>query len=76
MCAFLERNVPVQKYSNRTNFVGATAGGRPASDIAPNEVYDALREGQTVTEGAKKFGISRASVYKLKEGMQFILSDT
>ena len=37
--------------------------------IAPNEVYDALREGQTVTEVAKKFGISRASVYKLTEGM-------
>ena len=35
---------------------------------APNEVYDALREGQTVIEVAKKFGISRASVYKLTEG--------
>jgi DNA invertase Pin-like site-specific DNA recombinase len=45
------------------------AGGRPALDIAPNEVYDALHEGQTVTEVAKKFGISRASVYKLTEGM-------
>ena len=45
------------------------AGGRPALDIAPNEVYDALREEQTVTEVAKKFGISRSSVYKLTEGM-------
>ena len=45
------------------------AGGRPPLEIAPNEVYDALREGQTVTEVAKKFGISRGSVYKFKEGM-------
>ena len=36
-------------------------------EIAPNEVYDALREGLTVTEVAKKFGISRASAYKLTE---------
>ena len=27
------------------------------------------REGLTVTEVAKKFGISRGSVYKYKEGM-------
>ena len=33
--------------------------------------YDALHEEQTVTEVAKKFGISRGSVYNFKEGMQF-----
>ena len=57
-----------ESWAYKPNKIGAQRD-RPALDIAPNEVYDALREGQTVTEVAKKFGISRGSVYKFKEGM-------
>ena len=58
--------IPVDSGASKTK---KDVGGRPPLEIDLNEVYDALREGLTVTEVAKKFGISRGSVYKFKEGM-------
>ena len=43
--------------------------GRPRLAVPVQNVLDALTSGLTVTETARKFGISRASVYRFK-GMQ------
>ena len=40
--------------------------GRPRLDIPVLKVINALSKGLTVTETAKKFGISRASVYRFR----------
>ena len=44
------------------------AGGRPPLEIAPNEVYDALREGQTVTEVARSLGLVEPRSTNLRRG--------
>ena len=40
--------------------------GRPRLDIPVHKVLGALSKGQTVTQTAKKFEISRGSVYRIK----------
>jgi len=41
--------------------------GRPKLQVPVQNVLNALREGETVTSVALGFGISRASVYRIKE---------
>jgi DNA invertase Pin-like site-specific DNA recombinase len=38
-------------------------GGRPALSIDRYEVFDAISEGESISEVARKFNISRGSVY-------------
>jgi DNA invertase Pin-like site-specific DNA recombinase len=41
--------------------------GRPPLTVPVLKVINALSKGLTVAETAKKFGISRASVYRMKQ---------
>jgi len=41
--------------------------GRPKLQVPVQNVLGALRAGETVTSVARTFGISRASVYRIKE---------
>jgi DNA invertase Pin-like site-specific DNA recombinase len=44
--------------------------GRPRLQVPVQNIVDAVSAGETVTSVARRFGISRATVYRIKDGAQ------
>ena len=60
--------MPEDRPQTATEQPRRNVGGRPKLSISHAEVIDALAQGLTPTETANKLGISRGTIYNIRDG--------